>query len=300
MNLVEALTYCSDELVKYGGHELAAGLTVKRGKLEEFRRKINEYADTVFTEDMFKIRVDVDCELRASDISLKFAKDILQLEPFGVGNASPVFLMKDATVKGIRYMGGGKHTRLVLEKGCETFSAVYFGVGSGELGFDEGDSIDILFNLGINEYKNTRRVQLTIQDVKISEALFVRSADMSERYDQIHSGGGYNLSENIFPSRDDFARVYTVLRREFRNGTSVLDRKSIMKMVNVAHQPIINHVKLKYIFLVFNELQICEVDEMDKDIYRFNVFFNANKTNIEKSSILKKLKGQCLDRISND
>ena len=298
MNLVEALTYCSDTLVKYGGHELAAGLTVKRGMLDEFRRKINEYADTVFTEDMFKVRVEADCELKASDLSLKLAKDILRLEPFGVGNAAPVFLMRDVTVRGIRYMGGGKHTRLTLEKDMETFSAVYFGVGSGELDFDEGDSIDLIFNLGINEYKNVSRVQLTVQDVKISSALAQRSADMSDRYEQIHGGGSFRAEEDVLPTRDDFARVYTVLRREFRNGTSVLDRKAVMRMVNVPGKPIINHVKLKYIFLVCNELKICEIDEIDRDIYKFNVFFHATKTNIEKSSILKKLKGQCLDRIS--
>ena len=114
MNLVEALTYCEDTLVKYGGHELAAGLTVKRGMLDEFRKKINEYADKVFTEDMFKVRVEADCELQASDLTLKFAKDIMRLEPFGVGNAAPVFLMKNVTVKGIRYMGGGKHSRFTL------------------------------------------------------------------------------------------------------------------------------------------------------------------------------------------
>lgn len=300
MNLVDALTYCSDTLVKYGGHELAAGLTVKRGMLDEFRKKINEYADKVFTEDMFKVKVEADCELQASDLTLKFAKDILRLEPFGVGNASPVFLMKNVTVKGIRYMGGGKHSRFTLEKDGEIFSAVYFGVGSGELDFDEGDSIDLLFNLGINEYKNVRKVQLTVQDIKLTAELSYRFADMSERYDQIHGGDSYLTSENIFPTRDDFARVYTVLRREFRNGTSVLDRKSIMKMVNSANLPIINHVKLKYIFLVFTELRICEIDEIDKDIYKFNVFFNASKTNIDKSSILKKLKGQCADRVSAD
>lgn len=298
MNLVEALTYCEDTLVKYGGHELAAGLTVKRGMLDEFRKKINEYADKVFTEDMFKVRVEADCELQASDLTLKFAKDILRLEPFGVGNVAPVFLMKNVTVKGIRYMGGGKHSRFTLEKCGETFSAVYFGVGSGELDFDEGDSVDLLFNLGINEYKNVRRVQLTVQDIKISKGLSLRFADMSDRYEQIHNGGSYLASEDILPTREDFARVYTALRRDFRNGTSVLDRKSIMKTVNSVGQPIINHVKLKYIFLVFNELRICEVEEIDKDIYKFNVFFNASKTNIEKSSILKKLKGQCIDRAS--
>ena len=58
----------------------------------------------------------------------------------------------------------------------------------------------------------------------------------------------------------------------------------------------INYIKLKYIFEIFNELRICEISELDRDIYSFQVVFQANKTSIDKSAILKKLKSQCIDR----
>ena len=66
-----------------------------------------------------------------------------------------------------------------------------------------------------------------------------------------------------------------------------------MKLVNLPQLPVLNYVKCKYILRILNELKICEIEEIDEDIYRFRIFFNAAKTNIERSSILKKLKGQC-------
>ncbi len=301
MNLVEALTYCEDLLVKYGGHELAAGLTVKRANLDEFRKKINEYARNNLTEDVFKIRMESDCELTMSDVSLRFAQEISLLEPFGVGNASPVFIMRNVTVRKITHIGGGKHTRLLLERDGICLTALYFGVGESELGFESGDCIDILFNIDINEYKNVTSVQMILQDARIAETFANSIRDQKKRYCEICEGKSFSMSENIIPSREDFARVYKVLRREFRSGTSVLDQKSLMKLINgVSDETAINYIKSKYIYRILNELNICDIVELDEDIYRFHVIFNASKTSIEKSAILKKLKSQCSDRLMQE
>ncbi|MBQ9086278.1 MAG: single-stranded-DNA-specific exonuclease RecJ [Clostridia bacterium] len=298
MNLVEALNYCEDLLVKYGGHELAAGLTVKRGNLADFRKKINEYAKNILSEDVFQICVEADCELSMSDVTMKLAQEMSLLEPFGVGNTSPSFMMKNIHVKRITGIGGGKHSRLLLEKDGICITALYFGVGEGDLGFETGDQIDILFNLDINDYKNIRSVQMILQDARVAEAFTTALAEQKKRYLEINEGGTFGADENVLPDREDFACVYKVLRREYRFGTSVLDQKSILKLVNgTAEAPIINYVKLKYILRIFNELNICEIIELDRDIYEFHVVYNAAKTNIEKSSILKKLRNQCLDRI---
>ena len=297
MNLVEALHHCEDLLVKYGGHELAAGLTVKRGNLEDFKKKINDYARQTLTEEALKICVEADCELDISDITLRFANEILTLEPFGVGNPSPIFMMRDMNVKRITPIGGGKHTRLLLEKDGVCVTGLYFGVGESELGFEAGDLIDVLFHLDINDYKNTRTVQLVLQDARVAEVFTAALDAQKKRYAEINEGGTFDSSEDVLPSREDFACVYKVLRREYRYGTSVLDQKSILKLIHSggAYQGI-NYIKLKYILRVFSELNICEIVELDNDIYQFHVVYNATKTNIEKSSILKKLRSQCADR----
>ena len=296
MNLVGALNYCEDTLEKYGGHELAAGLTVKRGNVEAFKKKINEYAAQNLTEEMFKVKMDVDCEMDMRDITLSLAEEILRLEPFGVGNPTPVFVMRDAVVQRIMQIGGGKHTKLVLEKDGATVCGMYFGVSASELEFEVGDKIDLIFNLDINDYKNVRSVQIIIQDARISELQSKMILDAKKRYEEINSGAEYSVDEDVIPSRDDFATVYTVLRREYRTGTNVLDEKTLIRLINQNDRPAINYIKLKYILRIMNELRICGVDEIDRDIYRFEVFFNASKTSIDKSSILKKLKSRCSDR----
>ena len=296
LNLVEALGACEDLLVKYGGHELAAGLTVKRGRLDEFRLRINEYADAHMTEDMFSIKLSAECELSMSEVNMEFATELLRLEPFGIGNASPQFVMTGATVRRITHIGGGKHTKLTLQKDGIQITAMYFGVGEGELTAKEGDDVDVLFNIDVNDYKNVRSAQMILHDIRPSEAAVCKLDGERERYEQIRAGGEYRVEEGVIPTRDDFARVYTALRREFRSGTTVLDIASIIKLVNNPSHDYIGYVKLKYILRILNELNICVVEDEGDEYYRFNIFFNANKTNIEKSSILKKLKSQCVNR----
>lgn len=298
LNLVEALNHCEDLLTKYGGHELAAGLTIRRGNLEAFRERINEYARTQLTEESFKIHMEADMALTMDQIDMGFAQELSLLEPFGVANAAPTFLLKNAYVKKITHMGGGKHTRLLLEQNGICLTALYFGVGEGELKFESGDSIDALFHIDINDYKNTRSVQLILQDTRPAAEWSKRLIADRKRYLEIFRGGSFDAEEQIVPNREEFAEVYKVLRREFRNGTSVIDQKTLLRLVNATSEyALISYVKLKYILRIFNELNICEVEEIEEDLYRFNVIFHASKTSIEKSSILKKLKSQCTCRV---
>ena len=250
------------------------------------------------SEDIFKIRIDADCELNMSELTMSFAEEISLLEPFGVGNASPTFVMKDVNVKRISAIGGGKHTRLNLEKDGECVTALYFGVSESELGFESGDVIDVLFNIDINDYKNVRSVQMVLQDACLARSYSSELERQKNRYDEINNGGSFTMAEDIIPDRDDFAAVYKLLRREYRHENSITDRKTIMKQLSLLRdcKPI-NYIKLKYILRILNELNICEIEEIGDDIYRFSVIFNTSKTSIDKSSILKKLKSRCTDRI---
>ncbi len=296
LNLVEALGYCDDLLVKYGGHELAAGLTVKRGNLEAFRQRINEYAREHLCEDDFKVRMDADCEIEMGDVNIAFAKEIQYLEPYGTGNATPLFVMKNVTVRRITPTKGGDHTRLLLEKDGICASAMYFGVGGPDLGFECGDLIDLLFNIDINDYKNVLSAQMIVRDARLADSYTSMLSHQKKRYEELKSGGSYSFAEDFLPSRDDCARVYTFLRKEYRSGNSYTDTKTVLRALNVSDEYKINYVKLKYIFDIFNELQICDVNEIDSDIYSFKVIFQANKTSIDKSAMLKKLRSQCSDR----
>ena len=297
LNLVNALNYCDDLLVKYGGHELAAGLTVKRSNLEDFRDRINEYAREHLDESFFKITVDADCELEAQDISLALAKEIQLLEPYGAGNSVPLFVLKDAIAKKIVPTKGGDHTRMTLEKDGKIINAMYFGVAPADLGFYMGDTVDVLFNLDINDYKNVQSEQLNIRDARIAKSKTDAIKHIQQRYEEVRAGGSYISSEDFLPTREDCAVVYTYLRKSYRSGMDSCSTLYTLKTLNSEPGCNINYVKIKYIFEIFNELKICDIRERFKDEYVFEVNFQANKTSIDKSSILKKLRSQCSDRV---
>ena len=292
-NLFEALTACEDLLVKFGGHELAAGLTVTRGKLDEFRQRINAYAATHLPSEGLAVHLEADLQIRLSDLSVAMAEELTRLEPFGVSNPTPYFVLRDLRVDRITELGGGKHLKLLVSAEGVSVFALCFSTTRNRFPFHEGDYVDLLCAVDVNEFRDVRSVQLVVQDFKPSAAHEAAFALERERYLAVRGGDAFDEAEGFLPERPDFAHVYTVLRREFRNGRARFTERELLSLLNVGAPRPINYVCLKYMLEVFHELRICGVEEVEEGVYLFDVYFNASKTNIEKSSILKKLKSQC-------
>lgn len=295
MNLVGALTYCEDLLVKFGGHELAAGLTIERSNVPAFIERINEYADKNLSDEALTVNLEADCVVKLSDISMNFATDLYYLEPFGVSNPVPTFVSYDLQVVKIVSISGGKHTKLILSDGQNTICAMYFNMPVSRFGLHEGEFADVLFNVDINEFQNTKTVQMILQDIRMSHRSCDEFEHMKQRYEQVKQGEDFNESEDFIPTREDFALIYTVLRREYRLGHDVLSDRTILSLAHMAEPDRkINYVKLMYIFRVFRELKICSVEKISESLFGFEISFMQTKTSIDKSSILKKLKSQCI------
>lgn len=292
MNLVDALIDSEDLLVRFGGHELAAGLSIYRSQIDAFRRKINQYAAKHLQDDMLCTRLDADCEVQMSDLTMQLAQEIDAMEPFGISNPTPDFILREATVVRVIAMGGGKHTKLILEKDGIQMVAVRFGITPLQFGIEESDCVDVLFHLNINEYQGSTTLQMMIQDIRYAESLEALYSSQQKRYTEICNGAEYTEEENILPCRDDIAVVYTALRREYRAGHTVFPMRRLLNMFNLQGENTVSYVKLKFIIRIMQELQICDVTETAEDTYLFAFQFHTSKTNIEKSSILRKLKSQ--------
>jgi hypothetical protein len=102
--------------------------------------------------------------------------------------------------------------------------------------------------------------------------------------------------ECYVPTREDFALVYTFLRREFRQGNTTYSDQSLLMALEAEAPGKMNYIKLKYVIRVLQELMICGVTEPEEGYYIFDVYFTPTKSSIEKSSILKKLRSQCRRR----
>ncbi len=292
MNLVEALTDSESLLVRFGGHELAAGLSIRRCNIDDFRRRINRYAAEHLTEEALCVSVDADCEVEMNEITMPLAQEIAAMEPFGISNPIPNFVLRDARVVRVIPMGGGKHTRLVVEKDGVEMTAVWFGASAANLSFEVGEQIDILFQLNVNEYRGVTSLQMIVQDMRYAEQFEAAYAKDLLRYEEIRAGGEFSECENVLPSREDIAVVYTALRREFRAGRTVFSMRRMLAMLQSVGGEYISYIKLKFIIRIMQELQICGVTETDPDTYVFEFQYQTAKTNIEKSSILRKLRTQ--------
>ncbi len=292
VNLFEALTACQDLLVKFGGHELAAGLSVTRGNLEAFRRRINEYAAGLLPEGAPKVCVEADCEIPLSAVEMSLCEELSRLEPFGVSNPTPQFVLRDLRIDRINELGGGKHLKLAVSDGVRSLYALRFSTTKEAFGLHEGDRVDLLCTVDINEFRDVRSVQLIVQDHKPSARFEGEYERQVARYHAVRGGDSFTPEEGLLPDREDCAQVYTVLRREFRGGHDRFTERELWSLVNAGAPRPIHFGCLKHVLEIFHELRICGVEELENG-YRFDVYFNASRTNIEKSSILKKLKGQC-------
>lgn len=293
MNLVDALCYCSDHLVKFGGHELAAGLSVTRGELDNFRRLINEYAlKNLSREDMVPT-VEADCRISFEDVTLSLTKEFQMLEPYGISNPVPVFVMTGLTVNEISGVSDSKHTKFVLGNGKNTLSAMYFSNSPSSLGIYVGDSVDVLFNIDINEWNGRESVQLIIRDIKASKSQQDITRREHERFLEIKGGATFTVSENVLPSREDFAAVYKLMLSSLRSGINTLSHREIISRLTNSHgERSIGYIKLKIIVMVLKELNIVTLDEISDEVYKFNIHYTTNKTDLDRSTLLRRLRQQ--------
>ena len=165
-NLFGALESSSDLLEKFGGHELAAGLTIKAENIEEFRKKINSCSKDQFSETMRTPTILLDAAIKVPYITLETVNDINRLQPFGVDNPTPLFAVRNIKIHKISVMSEGKHLRMTLLKDGKYLDSVGFGMGEYYQYLQEGDFIDVAFSLDINDYKGFQNVQLILKDIK--------------------------------------------------------------------------------------------------------------------------------------
>ncbi|MBR7095056.1 MAG: single-stranded-DNA-specific exonuclease RecJ [Clostridia bacterium] len=291
LNLVDALVYASDTLVKFGGHELAAGLSVTRGNLPLFRERINEYARKTLRDEDRIPTMEADCELSLSDLSMELCEELGILEPYGVENPVPTFVLRSLKVLECSSISAGKHTRLLLGDEHTAFTAMCFSMPLSDLDLFVGDHVDVMFNPDINEWCGRKSVQLIVRDIRLSEGEARHFEKARRRYEEIRTGGAFTEDENVLPSREDFAAVYTLVRRSVRAGGEVLTHRGILSQLSGTADGI-GYVKLKFIIRILQELNLLGIEEISEEVYRFRLQYSQNKTDLEKSNLLRRLRSQ--------
>lgn len=164
-SLYDTLTECKDYLVQFGGHELAAGMSIEESRILDFANKFEEVVASKDNNVNEQI-IDIDTEIVSSDLNINILKDINRLKPFGQSNKMPLFLYKDLKIQSIRTIKEDKHLKLTLQDGKYLMEAIGFSQGDKRDELRIGDKINVVCNVEINTYNNKRTIQLVIQDLK--------------------------------------------------------------------------------------------------------------------------------------
>ena len=288
VNLVEALASCSDCLEQFGGHELAAGLTVKRPMLARFKKRLNAYVkehrDTEYTDTL-----DIDCEIFSNEVTVRACEEVACLEPYGTGNPEPLFALTGALIAEARPIGGGKHTRFVFEKDGIKMNAVWFGCNLMQTNFYMSDTVDVACRLSVNEYMGVRSAQLIVTDMRLSGKSAYEMGEGRQSYESSKTDAKAELGAEIIPDRQDFACVYRYIQNEVRRENNIIGIKGISRRIES-----IGYAKARYIIDIFRETNLVGIESYgpEPDIYKFRLKPQTAKVNLEKSSIYKKLRSR--------
>ncbi len=163
-DLHEALMQCLDTIEKFGGHSMAVGITIKKDKLEEFRKEFEEIAEKNEIDKIIPI-INIDAKVNLNEINKEMVESIKQLEPFGEANKMPVFAFRNLKIDSIRALSGGKHLKLTLKSNNNIINAIGFNIGHLAEEYLIGDKVDVAGVLEINTFGGVDNLQINIKDI---------------------------------------------------------------------------------------------------------------------------------------
>ena len=220
-NLFAALESCSDLLEEFGGHELAAGFTIEEANIPAFRERMNDYARS-FQGGAAPVSVlDVDVAItHPSAVTLEELEALSALEPYGSGNARPVFCLLGATLLRTQNVGQNRHLKLRLGKGSAQFDGIFFSTVAEDCGCRPGDRVDAAFYLQVNEFRGSRTVQLQMVDLRPSLRPSGREQESLALAEQCAARQPISARDarRLLPTREQFAAAWRFLEHTVPEG----------------------------------------------------------------------------------
>lgn len=276
-SIYDALCECSYVLNKFGGHEMAAGLTLYADEIDSFRRIINEYAMSFERQIPETV---LDCKLNPAALSVDLADELKMLEPFGAGNPVPVFGIFGLSIKKITAVGAGKHLRIDFAKGEASFSAMLFGNSRSAFAYDVGDEVDIAVTLDTNLYGGNRSLTVSIKEIKKSGIDEKSVIDDISLYEAFKSGIFEDYTE-IIPTREETGIIY----KKISAKPASLDRLVCDNLAGIGYAKTLISAE------ALCELKLCTFFEND-GVRFLRVSPQKEKVNLQDASVLKKLRGE--------
>ena len=167
INIIDALDQFKDILESYGGHQQAAGISLKRENLASLREGLDQYLRDNFDDSLFMPRVHIDCEIPFELIDEEFYKRLKQIEPFGIGNPQPVFLTRDVIIETEPELINNRHVKFEVSDGLNRFEVIGYNKAYTLDVIQKFDSADIVFSLEKVRWNRRTYFQLNLVDLRV-------------------------------------------------------------------------------------------------------------------------------------
>lgn len=278
-SLFEAICACGDLLLKFGGHPMAAGITLKPENIEAFRKRINQYAAEHFPQ-MPTQTVTLDCKLNPAALSVSMAQSLTQLEPFGNGNPQPVFGLFNMELSNVTPVGGGGHLRLTLEKNGAVITAMRFNTKPEELPYHIGDKIDLAVQLEAREFRGQPSLTVIVRDMKFAAFNTEKNIASLASFEKWQRGEVLSAEDKnrLYPDRACLAAIYRALRMV--NGKETDQVRFVSQFGKDMTLGL-----FKTALLVFEERGLVH-SEIADDTFTATLIETSGKTDITRSPVL--------------
>ena len=278
-SLFEAICACGDLLIKFGGHPMAAGITLKPENIEAFRKRINRYAAEHFPQ-MPTQTVTLDCKLNPAALSVSMAQSLTQLEPFGNGNPQPVFGLFNMELSNVTPVGGGGHLRLTLEKNGSVITAMRFNTKPEELPYHIGDKIDLAVQLEAREFRGQPSLTVIVRDMKFAAFNTEKNIASLASFEKWQRGEVLSAEDKnrLYPDRACLASIYRALRTV--NGKETDQVRFVSQFGKDMTLGL-----FKTALLVFEERGLVH-SEIADDTFTATLIETSGKTDITRSPVL--------------
>lgn len=227
--LYDALAACSGLLTRFGGHAMAAGLSLPAENLPALRKAVNEWA-AAHAPVMHRPPLAVDAAVQLGTLTPQAVAALDALAPFGAGNPAPLFLVRDAVIEGVYPAGAeGRHSRLRLRQGAGGLYAALFGTPPGRLAYGAGDKVDAVLSLSVYEGRSGPMVSARVRDLRPAGMSEGELADTGLA-DALCCGAQLpgEVRERLRPSREDTARLYRLLAARGAGGVPADDLRPLL------------------------------------------------------------------------
>lgn len=208
-NVFDAISACSDDLIQFGGHPLAAGVTLDADMVDKFRADINAYAVENYPV-MPAQELVLDCKVSPFYLNLDLVDNLSVMEPYGASNPQAVFGIYKLNLVSVTPLSEGKHIRLELEKNGRKLRVVKFGTSIDDFPYHTGDLLNLAVRVSKNPYNGKMYISVQALDIRLSSTDDDKYFSEKGAYDMYRACGKCDMS--ILPDRDICATVYKYLK----------------------------------------------------------------------------------------